>query len=280
MYRTSDNSGLIRRFKSCVSECDCRTVESGVQKRLWKVYGQFSFGSGGGGSSSKLAFYHRRRLAQPTSMHTDEAVLMSSTPDVHIEQESFLKVWVPRAHLLPGPPTGQDDVELGELRRVFLGFETQRGDAGGPAVCSGVGGPEEEGSLSKGWGGASTGGGADCRRSAAAVEALDRDPYRRRACRDTEMWSHEGGVSEHGGRSQEGAQAEGGAQLGGGAVVRRGARPGKAAAAAAAADQADSRAGWWWGGKGPPSRAPGNGRPEWWPGTPAFSRFLHLARRF
>lgn len=37
------------------------------------------------------------------------------------------------AHLLPRGPGGQD-VQLGELGRVFLGLEAERGDAGGPAV--------------------------------------------------------------------------------------------------------------------------------------------------
>lgn len=38
------------------------------------------------------------------------------------------------AHLLPCSSGGQD-VQLGELSRVFLGLEAQRGDTGGPAVC-------------------------------------------------------------------------------------------------------------------------------------------------
>ncbi len=43
------------------------------------------------------------------------------------------------AHLLPCGSGGQD-VKLGELSRVFLGLEAQRGDTGGPAVCRGRGG--------------------------------------------------------------------------------------------------------------------------------------------
>lgn len=42
------------------------------------------------------------------------------------------------AHLLPCGSGGQD-VKLGELSRVFLGLEAQRGDTGGPAVCCGRG---------------------------------------------------------------------------------------------------------------------------------------------
>lgn len=38
------------------------------------------------------------------------------------------------AHLLPCGSSGQD-VKLGELSRVFLGLEAQRGDTRGPAVC-------------------------------------------------------------------------------------------------------------------------------------------------
>lgn len=37
------------------------------------------------------------------------------------------------AHLLPRCAGGQD-VDLGELSRVFLGLEAQRGDAGGSTV--------------------------------------------------------------------------------------------------------------------------------------------------
>ncbi len=43
------------------------------------------------------------------------------------------------AHLLLCGSGGQD-VKLGELSRVFLGLETQRGNTGGPAVCRGRGG--------------------------------------------------------------------------------------------------------------------------------------------
>lgn len=50
------------------------------------------------------------------------------------------------AHLLPCGSGGQD-VKLGELSRVFLGLEAQRGDAGGPAVCRGRGGGGRRGRV-------------------------------------------------------------------------------------------------------------------------------------
>lgn len=50
------------------------------------------------------------------------------------------------AHLLPCG-SGRQDVKLGELSRVFLGLEAQRGDTGGPAVCRGRGGGGRRGRV-------------------------------------------------------------------------------------------------------------------------------------